>query len=273
MTALMLATPSGCALPRHLLYSPDRPPVALAITDHPAPEPITVRTADGLTLSGYYWPGVPGDRQVILFFHGRNWNPEMGANAAGHLLSGGHGVMVASYRGFGDNPGKPDEPGLLRDAAAFIAEARRRAGPDARVWLVGHSIGAAVALHAAAADAQVSGVIAMSVFAKIAQAAPPVARPFVPDRWDNIAALAALHIPAILLEGGQDRFIPNGSGDRLFSAARGPASLVLGETSRHNPDMRLLASWINQAITAMQAGSLATLPAPPTGWIEKVRRP
>ncbi|HWJ70429.1 MAG TPA: alpha/beta fold hydrolase [Sphingobium sp.] len=273
MTALMLATPSGCALPRHLLYAPDRPSVALDTTEHPAPEPITVCTADGLALSGYFWPGAAKDRQVILFFHGRNWNPEIAANFAAHLLGAHHGVMVASYRGFGDNPGRPDEAGMLRDAAAFIAEARRRGGPDARIWLVGHSIGAAVALQAAAADTQVSGVIAMSAFARIAQAAPPLARPFIPDRWDNIAALAALHIPVILLEGGQDRFIPGGSGDRLFSASRGPASLLLGETSRHNPDMSLLAPWINQAITAMQTGSLATLPAAPAGWIEKVRRP
>jgi pimeloyl-ACP methyl ester carboxylesterase len=273
MTALMLATPSGCALPRHLLYSPDRPPVALAAAGHPAPEAMTVRGEDGLALPGYYWPGARDDRQVILFFHGRNWNAQMGANFAAHLLDGGHSVMVASYRGFGENPGRLSQAGMLRDAAAFIAEARRRAGPDARIWLVGHSIGAAVALHAAAADAQVSGVIAMSVFARIAQAAPPIARPFIPDRWDNVAALGALHVPVILLEGGQDRFIPGGSGDTLFSASRGPASLLLGETSRHNPDMTLLAPWINEAIATMQAGSLATLPPPPAGWIEKVRRP
>jgi len=273
MIALMLATPSGCALPRHLLYSPDRPPVPIASADHPAPESITVHTEDGLALPGYYWPGAPDDRDVLIFFHGRNWNPQMGANAAEHLLGSGNAVMVASYRGFGDNPGSPDESGMLRDAAAFIAEARRRGGPDVRIWLIGHSIGAAVTLHAAAADPQISGVIAMSAFAQVAQAAPPIARPFIPDRWDNIAALAALHIPVIFLEGGRDRFIPDRSGDALFSAYPGPASLLLGEISHHNPDMAALAPWINRAIAAMRSGSLATLPLPPAGWVEKVRRP
>lgn len=273
MTALMLATASGCALPRHLLYSPDRPPVAIDRADHPAPQAITVHTDDGLALPGYFWPGASDDPDVLIFFHGRNWNPEMGANAAGHLLGSGNTVMVASYRGFGDNPGKPSETGMLRDAAAFIAEARRRGGPHARIWLVGHSIGAAVALHAAAADPQVSGVIAMSAFARVAEAAPRVARPFLPDRWDNVAALAALRVPVIFLEGELDRIIPDGNGDTLFSAYRGPASLLLGETARHNPDMALLAPWINQAIAAMQQGSLAALPPPPAGWIEKVRRP
>lgn len=273
MIALLLATSSGCALPRHLLYSPDRSPVPIAQSDHPAPESMTVHTADGLALPGYYWPGAPGDQDVLVFFHGRNWNPQMGANAAGHLVGNGNAVIVASYRGFGDNPGSPDESGMLRDAAAFVTEARQRNGPHARIWLIGHSLGAAVALHAAAADPAISGVIALSTFAKVAQAAPPIARPFIPDRWDNIAALAALRVPVIFLEGGRDRFIPSGSGDLLFSAYPGPTSLLLGETSRHNPDMAVLAPWINQAVTAMQTGSLATLPKPPVGWVEKVRRP
>jgi hypothetical protein len=70
-----------------------------------------------------------------------------------------------------------------------------------------------------------------------------------------------------------DRFIPAGSGDDLFSAYHGPSSLVMGESSRHNPDMTILGLWITQAIDTMQAGTLASLPAPPHGWIEKVRRP
>jgi len=273
MTALMLTLPGGCALPRHLLYSPDRPPVPIAQAGQPAPTQIAVQTDDGLTLPGYYWPGAPNDRDVLIFFHGRNWNPQMGANAAGHLLGDGNAVMVASYRGFGDNPGAPSEAGMMRDAAAFIAEARRRGGPHARIWLIGHSIGAAVALHIAAADTGVSGVIALSAFSRVAQAAPPIARPFIPDRWDNIAALATLHIPVIFLEGERDRFIPAESGDMLFSSYTGPASLLLGETAHHNPDMTRLAPWINQAVAAMRAGSLADLPKPPAGWIEKVRRP
>jgi pimeloyl-ACP methyl ester carboxylesterase len=232
-----------------------------------------VRTSDGLDLAGYYWPGAPGDRDIVIFFHGRNWNAEMGANFARHLVGAGNAVMVASYRGFGDNPGSPSEAGILRDAAAFIAEARVRSGPDAHIWLVGHSIGAAVALHAAAQDRHVAGVIAMSAFERVAQAAPRLARAFVPDRWNNLAALKSLAIPVIFIQGGLDRFIPAGSGDDLFSAYHGPSSLVMGESSRHNPDMTILGPWITQAIDTMQAGTLASLPAPPHGWIEKVRRP
>ncbi len=266
-------TLGGCALPRHILYSPGRAPPAAIAWVHTAPETMKVRTSDGIALSGYYWPGAPADPDIYVYFHGRNGNAERAANAAQHLVGQGNAVLIASYRGFGDNEGSPSEAGLLRDAAAFIARARELAGPNARVWLIGHSIGSAVALHAGAADGHVAGVIAMSAFARVTDAVAPVWRAFIPDRWDNLPTLKALTVPVIILEGGLDPFIPQGSGDTLFSAYGHAASLVIGENSRHNPDMNILAPWINQAIGAMQTGSLAALSSPPAGWVEKVRRP
>lgn len=271
--ALMAAASlSGCGITRNAIYSPHaKAPPAHWIGA--APAPISVHTADGLDLAGYYWPGAPGDPDVYVYFHGRNWTAERSADAAQHLLGAGNAVLVASYRGFGHNPGKPGEAGLLRDAAAFIARARDLTGPDARIWLIGHSIGAAVVLHAGAADGHVSGVIAMSAFVRIADATPRLTRALLPDPWDNGAALATLDAPVLFIEGGRDGIIPAGSSGALFSRASHPASLVMGETSHHNPDMAVLAPWINRAIAAMQSGSLSALPAPPSGWIEKVRRP
>jgi len=275
MLAALLAAMAlgGCSLSRTILYSPGSEPPETIAWVAAAPQKLTVRTADGLDLTGYYWSGAARDPDIYVFFHGRNWTAERAANAAQHLAGAGNAVLVASYRGFGANKGRPSEDGLLRDAAAFIAKARDLAGPAARIWLIGHSIGAAVALHAAAADGPVAGVIAMSSFVQVTAAAPRFWRAFIPDKWDNLAPLAALDVPILFLQGGLDRFIPASSGDALFSAYPRAASLVMGETSRHNPDMRRLAPWINQAIVAMQDGSLADLPTPPAGWIEKIRRP
>ncbi|MBT2187529.1 alpha/beta hydrolase [Sphingobium nicotianae] len=263
----------GCSLSRQMLYSPrSTPPASVSWVQAP-PEAITVRTDDGLDLAGYYWPGAPADPDIYVFFHGRNWNALRAAEAAQYLAGAGNAVLVASYRGFRGNPGHLSEAGMTRDAAAFIARARAMAGPNARVWLVGHSIGSAVALRAGAADGHVAGIIAMSAFTSVTDALPRFWRSFVPDRWDNLAALKALTVPVVIIEGSLDPIIPLGSGDDLFSAYGHSSSLVTGENSRHNPDMRILAPWINQAIDAMQNGSLAALPFPPTGWVEKVRRP
>src|SRR3546814_17104596 len=90
-------------------------------------------------LTGYYWPGDPDDKDIVVFFHGRGAHQGVGAKYAQYIAGHGDNVLVASYRGFGGNPGQPSKPGLLKDADAFIAEARKRAGAGARLWLVGHS--------------------------------------------------------------------------------------------------------------------------------------
>jgi len=264
---------AGCAsFSRQILYSPDPSPASAHWTGQP-PQQVSARTAEDLELKGYFWPGPPGDPDIFVFFHGRNWSAGRSADFVQPLARTGNGVLVASYRGFGDNPGRPSQARMLEDAEAFIDIAAARAGPGARIWLVGHSIGAAVALRMATTDERIRGVFAMSAFARVAEAAPRLARAFIPDRWDNLEALGTLNKPVILLQGVLDRFIPDDSGDALFSAYAGPASLIVGEDSRHNPDMKALAPWFDKAITAMQGGSLADLPPPPAGWIEKVRRP
>lgn len=263
----------GCAsLSRDILYSPHSKPATVQWM-RDAPQTVTVTTSDKLRLTGYYWPGAPADPDIFLVFHGRNWNADKSAEFAQHLVGAGNAVLVASYRGFARNPGHPSETGLLRDAAAFLADARARVGEHARIWLVGHSLGSAVALQAAAHDPHVEGVIAMSTFVRIAAAAPKISRAFIPDRWNNLDALKALHVPVIFVQGGLDRLIPPGSGDALFAAYPGPSSLVVGETSRHNPDMALLAPWLNRLIAALARRPSSDLPTPPDGWIEKGRKP
>lgn len=264
---------SGCALSRQILYSPDPAPANATIWIAERPEQVQLPTQDGSRLTGYFWPGEPGHRDIIVFFHGRNWSAARSAQFAQYLADGGNAVLVASYHGFSGNPGRPSQNGMLQDAAAFIDLARARTGPDARIWLIGHSIGAAVALHAAAADPRIDGVIAMSAFARIAAAAPRITRALIPDRWDNLAALKSVRKPVIIMQGALDRFVPASSGDELFAGYGGSASLIIGETAHHNPDMKTLAPWINHAIEAMQSGSLTALPTPPDGWVEKVRRP
>lgn len=264
----------GCGLAREALYAPRNDAIVIADWTNAPPREVHAQTADGLRLQGFYWPGDPAGRDIILFFHGRHAHQGVGAKYAQYLQGHGEAVLVASYRGFGGNPGSPSRAGMLKDAAAFIALARALKGPESRLWLVGHSLGGAVALQAAADDGHVAGVVAISTFARMREAAPVLLREMLPDRWNNLDAVARLKVPLLILQGSKDTTIPPDSGSELLAAAHGPAAYVSLLGATHKPYMQQIGPWTSGAIAALRDGDLTALPPLPEGWrIAGERRP
>lgn len=211
------------------------------------PDEVTATTTDRLTLRGYYWPPPSAGGDVILFFHGQSGNRYTAARMAAPLAAGG-GLLVASYRGYGDNPGEPNEPGLYADARAFLSLARRLA-PDSRIYLFGFSLGAAPALHAAAEE-EVAGVVLLGAFAALEDVAPPMARGVLPDRFDNRAAIARVVEPILLLHGTADEVVPFAQAKALQAAAPRMRLLRL-EGAGHGTDFETLAPGIWENIRQM----------------------
>ena len=195
-------------------------PVSLADTQvefrGEPPQAITAQTADGLTLAGAYWPPDEGVDQIVVVFHGNSYNHLVMAVRAEPLRVGGRGVLVASYRGFGDNPGKPSETGLYRDAEAWIAKAHGLQ-PGARLYLFGFSLGGAVALEMAARH-DVTAVATMGAFTSLKDAAPALLRPFVTEQYDNLETITRVNEPILLLHGTKDETIDPRMAERLEKA-------------------------------------------------------
>ncbi len=264
---------AGCGVARQELYAPRTEAIDIRQWTNETPGTITVEARDGARLTGYFWPEAEGDRDIFIFFHGRGAHQGVGARYAQYLHGRGDAVMVASYRGFGGNAGAPEKQGIERDAAAFISEARRRMGAGARLWLVGHSLGGAVALDAAAGRNDVAGIILISSFARLADAAPWYTRPFLPERWDNLRALARVKAPLLIIQGDHDKVIPADSGARLAAFAQGPAAYVSMGGETHKPPMQQLGPWLSAAIGTMENGGVDHLPPLPAGWSVAVERP
>lgn len=269
LIAASLALSACASTIREQIYKANDAPVSVAQYTKAPPQTLTVKTDDGLTLTGYYWPGAADDHDVLLFFHGRGSNQGVGARYAEHLTGRGDHVIVVSYRGFGGNPGSPTQAALVADGRAFVAKARALAGPDAHVFLVGHSLGGAVALHVAA-TVPVTGVVTLSTFDKFENSAPGGVGALLPDKWNNLDAATKIHAPLVMVQGTADDRVAMGQADALFARAAAPAAMITVPGAGHNPDMTRLGPLVSEAVEAIDSGVMASYPSSlPTDWSVK----
>ena len=206
LLALLAATAALYLAQRSLIYPAPRHFAAI-----PAGyRQITLHTADGLDLTAIYSPPRAGQR-VVLFFHGNGdgWD---GAAAANRLNAGaGLGVLLLEYRGYGVNPGRPDEAGLYADGRAALTWLNAQGFAMDRIVLVGNSIGSGAATDLASTT-HPAGLVLISAFtslpAVVGEKLPwlPI-RWLVHDRYDNLAKIAAVDGPILLLHGTADAMI------------------------------------------------------------------
>jgi alpha-beta hydrolase superfamily lysophospholipase len=234
----------GCAgIVRDQLYNPESTTYDRNFNGDP-PIKVLSSTADGLRLRGLWWSASRPDAPVLIFFHGRSGNQDEAAQYAEHLRSTGANVLIASYRGYGGNPGKPTEANLLIDAKAFLALARNRL-PHARIFLVGHSLGSAVAINLASSEQRsgspIDGLFTIGAFTNLKKTAPAIVSSFLPDAYENEKKIATIAAPIVLIHARDDSVVPVSQARQLLAAAPGKSLLIVLSTGDHRPDMGLVS--------------------------------
>src|SRR5262245_38798080 len=92
-------------------------------------EDVTIRAADGVALHGWFIPAARDSERAgaergtqpgltVLFLHGNAGNISYRMEKLRILRELGAAVLIVDYRGYGRSEGRPDEPGLYRDARA-----------------------------------------------------------------------------------------------------------------------------------------------------------
>ncbi|MEX0956070.1 MAG: alpha/beta hydrolase [Rhizobiaceae bacterium] len=198
-------------------------------------ERITIATGDGERLEAFHSDSEAG-RPTAIFFHGNADTITNYAFLANALSTRGIGLLALSYRGFGGSTGSPSETGLIDDGlAAFDWLAARDDGP---IFLVGQSLGSAVAV-AVAAERQMTGVVLISAPDSILALARrhypflPVG-PLIRDPFRSDLRIGEVHEPKLFLHGSQDTIIPLSHGRALFELAPEPKEIQVLNRYGHN---------------------------------------
>jgi len=189
-------------------------------------EDVTIDTADGLRLHGWFLPH-EGSNEVLLFLHGNGGNISHRGESLLIFQRLGLNVLIIDYRGYGRSEGTPSEDGLYEDARSawrYLTEIRSyRAG---QIIIFGRSLGGAVAVKLAT-EQEPAKVILESTFSSardMASSLMPVLSKIVVLRYrfDSLAHIAQLQAPLLVLHSPDDETIPFRLGEKLYEAADAP---------------------------------------------------
>ncbi len=197
----------------------------------------TIAEADGTRLTAWMAPPPSPGAPLIVFFYG-NAGTLSDFEDIGEVFHGeGYGIVLASYRGYSGNTGRPSEAGVMTDARATLSALGRGHGP---VILWGQSLGTGVAARMAA-EGRAAALILQSPYTAVSDVA---ARRFpifpvhllMRDRFDTLALVPRIGVPVLIMSGTADMTVPFDMGETLASRFGRRATFIPISGGGHNLD-------------------------------------
>jgi uncharacterized protein len=272
----VLAVLGAVVLLSGLLLAIRVPEIGAAILLHPfvrkvtttPPQGVEVVVIDGIGIQLKAWrASATGPRRgTVIYLHGFADNRGSSAGLFESFPAKGFDVIAYDSRAHGDSGGDACTFGVMekQDLQKVIDTAGE--GP---VVLIGSSLGAAVAIQAAAVDPRVSAVVAAEVFSDLRTVATERAPSFltggtlekalltaeregrfrISDASPELAA-RSIGIPVLLIHGSADSETPPKHSQRVYEALAGPKRLILVPGAGHNESLRGgvwkdIAAWID----------------------------
>ncbi|MBE7552462.1 MAG: alpha/beta fold hydrolase [Anaerolineales bacterium] len=226
-----------------VLTTPGRNQDIGSLGDLPSQD-ITLTTADGLHLSGWY---VPGPRpEAIILVHGIHANRAYLLPQAFLLAQAGYPLLLLDLRGHGRSEGREVTYGYREALDVEAAVDYLAARPEIKhIGALGHSLGGAALVRAAATDPRLEALVIQSSFSSLARVVDDSFNtfvllpkwPFAPlvitlaelktgvslDQVDSARDLAAMPPrPVLFIHSADDGLFPIHHAQQMYDAARNP---------------------------------------------------
>ncbi len=193
---------------------------------------IKLTTADGKTISAMYFAR-PGAEFTILFSHGNAEDIGQNREFFRLLNEWGFSVFAYDYHGYGTSQGRPSEKNVYLDAdAAWQYLIDDLATEPNRIIALGRSVGSGAAVHLATRT-KPAGLILESPLTSVFRVVTRIGiLPF--DRFDNIAKIAHVHCPVLIIGGEADNIVGIRHGKALYEKANEPKQHLWVPAAGHN---------------------------------------
>ncbi|MCB9008995.1 MAG: alpha/beta hydrolase [Ardenticatenaceae bacterium] len=220
---------------------------------------ISFTTEDHLQLSGWYVPPQNESGAALIFVHGLGSNRSALLDQAAMLAEAGYGALLFDLRAHGRSQGTRSSWGLaeVADVQAALQFLQNQPEVNAeKIGIIGHSMGGAIAIRAAAQLPEIRLVVAESVYTNFADneerltvsfaRLPAWSAPLVMDWAEWIAGVDSSQLapqqevaslsprPILFIQGGRDKTVHVQNGSTLYETAVSPKARLLIPNADHN---------------------------------------
>lgn len=194
-------------------------------------------------IHGWWLPSSQANAPVLLYFHGNGSNNGDSIARVPFLHQLGFSVFLFDYRGYGLSNGPfPNEKMVYEDSEAawrYLTQTRQIA--PRQIFLLGHSLGGAIAIDLASKYPDIAGAIIECSFTSMLAMSEYVGRyKIIPVDWlltqrfDSLAKVKNLDVPLLFIHGRDDGVVPYQMSEELYTAANEPKQLLLISEANHN---------------------------------------
>jgi len=224
---------------RSFLYFPKKEKIDSSYFLNTGLEEVSLSTTDGLVLKSWIKKPKSQDGYTILIFHGNGGHVGHRVNKFKSFIDEGYGLFFLEYRGYADNPGKPSEKGLYKDALAsikFLSDSDIR---SEKIILYGESLGSGIAVKLSV-ESKFAATVLEAPYTSINDVAQKhywylPAKWLVLDKYNIIDIINKIKSPLLIVHGEKDNIININFGKKVFEAANQPKeSLFVPEASHNN---------------------------------------
>ena len=191
-------------------------------------------------LHAWWLPNADPNAPVVLYLHGARWNLTGSVTRIDRWRQLGFSVLAVDYRGFGKSTDiAPTEAFAYEDAEAawdYIA----KLAPGRQRYIVGHSLGGAIAAELARRRPDAAGLVLEATFTSVRDMIDESPWGFLPvgliltQNFDTLAKVPELRMPVLISHGTQDSIVPFRMGERLYEAVKAPKRFIKVEGGSHH---------------------------------------
>ena len=199
-----------------------------------------IPVAEGQQLHAWFLASADANAPAVLYLHGARWNLTGSVTRIERWRRLGFSVLAVDYRGFGRSANVAPTEALAYEDAQAAWDYLARVAPGKPRYIVGHSLGGAIAVELARRHPEASGLVLEATFTSVQDMIDASPWGFLPvgliltQRFDALAKIGEVKMPVLIAHGTRDSVVPVEMSERLYAAANAPKKLLKIEGASHH---------------------------------------